>query len=44
MEPDGHPFLQAIREGAMGYVTKDASALEVAEAVRTVANGARLFA
>jgi DNA-binding NarL/FixJ family response regulator len=39
MEPDGQPFLQAIREGAMGYVAKDASALEVVAAVRTVANG-----
>jgi DNA-binding NarL/FixJ family response regulator len=39
MEADGQPFLQAIREGAMGYVMKDASALEVVAAVRTVANG-----
>lgn len=39
MEADGQPFLQAIREGAMGYVVKDASALEVVAAVRTVANG-----
>jgi DNA-binding NarL/FixJ family response regulator len=39
MEADGAPFLQAIREGAMGYVVKDASALEVVSAVRTVANG-----
>ena len=39
MEADGPPFLQAIREGAMGYVGKDASALEIVAAVRTVANG-----
>jgi DNA-binding NarL/FixJ family response regulator len=39
MEGDNQPFLQAIREGAMGYVVKDASALEVVAAVRTVANG-----
>ncbi|HZQ18936.1 MAG TPA: response regulator transcription factor [Terriglobales bacterium] len=39
MEADGQPFLQAIREGAMGYVVKDASALEVVAAVRTVATG-----
>lgn len=39
MEADAQPFLQAIREGAMGYLVKDASALEVVGAVRTVANG-----
>jgi two-component system response regulator DevR len=39
MEADNQPFLQAIREGAMGYVVKDASALEVVAAVRTVAGG-----
>lgn len=39
MEAEGPPFLQAIREGAMGCVVKDASALEVVAAVRTVANG-----
>jgi two-component system response regulator DevR len=39
MEADSQPFLQAIREGAMGYLVKDASALEVVAAVRTVANG-----
>jgi DNA-binding NarL/FixJ family response regulator len=39
MEEDSQPFLQAIREGAMGYVVKDASALEVVAAVRTVASG-----
>jgi DNA-binding NarL/FixJ family response regulator len=39
METDGQPFLQAIREGARGYIVKDASALEVVGAVRTVAHG-----
>lgn len=39
MEADGPQFLQAIRHGAMGYIGKDASALEVVAAVRTVANG-----
>ena len=39
MEADGPTFLQTIREGAMGYVGRDASALEVVAAVRTVANG-----
>jgi DNA-binding NarL/FixJ family response regulator len=41
MELDSHSFLQAIREGAMGYLAKDASALGVVAAMRTVANGAR---
>lgn len=39
MEADGPQFLQAIRHGAMGYVGKDASALEVVAAVHTVADG-----
>jgi DNA-binding NarL/FixJ family response regulator len=39
MDADGQHFLQAIREGAMGYVVKDASALEVVAAIRTVATG-----
>jgi DNA-binding NarL/FixJ family response regulator len=39
MDPDGQHFLQAIQEGAMGYVLKDASALEVVAAVRAVADG-----
>lgn len=39
MDADGQHFLQAVREGAMGYLLKDASALEVVAAVRTVANG-----
>ena len=39
MEADGPPFLQAIRHGVMGYVVKDASALEIVTVVRTVAHG-----
>ena len=39
METDEQHFLRAIREGAMGYVVRDASALEVVSAIRTVANG-----
>lgn len=39
MDADGQHFLQAVREGAMGYLVKDASAVEVVAAVRTVANG-----
>ena len=39
MDPDGQHFLQAIQEGAMGYVLKDASALEVVAAVRAVSKG-----
>lgn len=39
MDTDGQHFLQFIREGAMGYIAKDASALEVVAAVRTVAAG-----
>ena len=39
MDPDGQHFLQAIREGVMGYLLKDASALDVVAAVRTVASG-----
>jgi len=36
MDPDRDLFLHAVREGALGYVLKDASALEVAAAVRAV--------
>jgi DNA-binding NarL/FixJ family response regulator len=39
MDSDGQHLLRAIREGAMGYVIKDASALEVVAAIRTVAAG-----
>jgi len=39
MDTDEQHFLRAIREGAMGYVARDASALEVVAAVRVVAAG-----
>lgn len=39
MDTDGQHFLHAVREGVMGYLIKDASAVEVVAAVRTVANG-----
>ncbi|HEX3322800.1 MAG TPA: response regulator transcription factor [Terriglobales bacterium] len=39
MECDRDVFLRAVREGAVGYVLKDASALEVAAAVRAVIDG-----
>jgi DNA-binding NarL/FixJ family response regulator len=38
MDPDRETFLRAVRDGVVGYVLKDASALEVATAVRSVAN------
>ena len=39
MEEERQLFLQAVREGVAGYVLKDASAQEVALAVRSVAEG-----
>lgn len=39
MEADRETFLRAVRDGITGYVLKDASAMEVAAAVRSVANG-----
>ena len=39
MEPDAQVFLSAIRAGVVGYVLKDASAVEVASAIRAVATG-----
>jgi DNA-binding NarL/FixJ family response regulator len=39
MEPDEQHFMRAVREGALGYVLKDASAVEVVTAIRAVANG-----
>jgi len=39
MEAEGELFLRAVRDGISGYVLKDASAMEVAAAVRAVANG-----
>ena len=38
MEADSETFLRAVRDGIVGYVLKDASAVEVAAAVRSVAN------
>jgi len=39
MDPDERTFLAAIRAGVAGYVLKNASALEVAAAIRAVALG-----
>ena len=39
MEEDRTTFLQAMRDGVSGYVLKDASAIELAAAVRAVADG-----
>jgi two-component system, NarL family, response regulator DevR len=39
MEVDKGTFLRTIREGVVGYVLKEASALEVVAAIRSVANG-----
>ena len=39
MDADEDTFLKAVREGAMGYVLKDASAAEVAATIRSVAAG-----
>jgi two-component system NarL family response regulator len=38
MEGHAETFLRAVREGAVGYVLKEASAIDVASAVRAVAN------
>jgi DNA-binding NarL/FixJ family response regulator len=38
MDADRETFLRAVQDGIMGYVLKDASAMEVAAAVRSVAN------
>jgi DNA-binding NarL/FixJ family response regulator len=38
MDGDPERFLRAVRDGIVGYVLKDASAIEVAAAVRSVAN------
>ena len=37
MEPDPATFLRAVRAGVLGYVLKDASSVDVAVAVRSVA-------
>ena len=39
METDQGTFLKAVRDGIVGYVLKEASAMEVAACVRSVANG-----
>jgi DNA-binding NarL/FixJ family response regulator len=39
MDPDPETFLRAVREGIVGFMLKDASAMEVAAAVRSVVNG-----
>jgi len=39
MESDEATFLRAVREGVVGYVLKDASAMEVAGTIRAVAGG-----
>jgi DNA-binding NarL/FixJ family response regulator len=39
MESGEHLFIEAVREGIAGYLLKDASAAEVASAVRGVARG-----
>lgn len=38
MESDRKTFLRAVQDGVVGYILKDASAVEVAAAVRSVAN------
>lgn len=38
MDANPETFLRAVRDGVVGYVLKDASAMEVASAVRSVAN------
>jgi DNA-binding NarL/FixJ family response regulator len=38
MEPDKETFLRAMRDGVVGYMLKDASAVEIAAAVRSVMN------
>jgi DNA-binding NarL/FixJ family response regulator len=38
MDADKEIFLQAVRQGVAGYLLKDASAMEIAAAVRSVAN------
>lgn len=39
MDSDEATFLRAVREGVVGYVLKDASAMEVAGTIRAVASG-----
>jgi DNA-binding NarL/FixJ family response regulator len=39
MDPEPDMFMRGVRDGIVGYVLKDASAMEVAACVRSVANG-----
>jgi DNA-binding NarL/FixJ family response regulator len=39
MDADESTFLKAVREGVVGYILKDASAVEVATAINAVASG-----
>jgi DNA-binding NarL/FixJ family response regulator len=39
MDADQETFIRTVRDGIVGFVLKDASAMEVATAVRSVANG-----
>lgn len=39
MDADREVFLRGVRNGIVGYILKDASAMEVATCVRSVANG-----
>lgn len=39
MERDETTFFRAVREGVMGYILKDASALEIIHAIRAVGSG-----
>jgi DNA-binding NarL/FixJ family response regulator len=43
MDADQGTFLRAVRDGIVGFVLKDASAMEVATAVRSVANGEAVY-
>ncbi|MFY9531258.1 MAG: response regulator transcription factor, partial [Candidatus Acidiferrales bacterium] len=39
MDKDSRLFLETVRRGVMGYLLKDASAVDVVAAVRTIAQG-----
>jgi len=43
MERDEEVFLRALGEGALGYVLKDASALDIVNGIRAVASGVAVF-
>ncbi|HEY6339371.1 MAG TPA: response regulator transcription factor [Candidatus Sulfotelmatobacter sp.] len=44
MDPDESTFLKAVREGVVGYVLKDASAMELSATIRAVAAGGAVCA